>query len=225
LDPQLLGSSRFLLVQANCSILDALVLATKHCDTIYGGQTCKRQIRSRYQRNWFKEVGFLVSISQRHDIFLGGAELDLNISVGHLESKWLVFIPVQAVEQIADLLLVCWASREDPGRPIYLPRMKIVQKTMQSRSRSIFPAVIFNSIAFHVLVCIVGAWVFLESTRVFVQRDDGESNIRSLRNLYHTILRWRRRRSVVDEEINLVERHELIPPSQAEGSNIESVQK
>ena len=51
---------------------------------------------------------------------------------------------------------------------------------MQQREGTVYPAIIFSSIAHQIVVCIVVALVFKDPIRVFVQRDDGQSNMSRL---------------------------------------------
>jgi hypothetical protein len=65
---------------------------------------------------------------------------------------------------------------------------------MQQRKEIVFPALIFSSIALQILICAVVALIFKDAIRVFVQRDDGRSNIPNwatkILNWSSTKLKW-----------------------------------
>jgi hypothetical protein len=61
---------------------------------------------------------------------------------------------------------------------------------MQKSKRGAFPAIIFSAIGFQILVCAAVGVVFKDSIKVFIQRDDGTSNIEWLRRKFHELRGW-----------------------------------
>jgi hypothetical protein len=58
---------------------------------------------------------------------------------------------------------------------------------MQQKKKVLFPAIIFGAIALQIFICVFVSLIFKNAIRVFVQRDDGKSNVPE-RAIY--ILEW-----------------------------------
>lgn len=72
---------------------------------------------------------------------------------------------------------VCWVGDEGG---IQLPQAPSVNANIRSRINVEYPCIIFGGIAFRFLACKLIATYYRHAIRVFVQRDDGESNVRRL---------------------------------------------
>lgn len=69
---------------------------------------------------------------------------------------------------------VCWVS----DGALQLPQSPSVNANIRSRINVEYPSIIFGGIAFRFPACMLIAAYYRHAIRVFVQRDDGESNVR-----------------------------------------------
>jgi hypothetical protein len=49
--------------------------------------------------------------------------------------------------------------------------------------KHIFPAIIFSSICIQLVCCVMIGWWYRHALRVYLQRDDGSSNLRHVRRV------------------------------------------
>jgi hypothetical protein len=91
---------------------------------------------------------------------------------------------------------------------------------MLQRKGTVFPAIIFGFIALQIVICIVVALVFKGPIRVFLQRDDGQSNMSWLDDLSGW---FGRRRERIELQHQILTQHQegSIPGDDQEGGAYE----
>ena len=83
----------------------------------------------------------------------------------------------------------CWVS---PSLGLLLPQRSDVDKVLRERLRSEYPAYIYLGIGIELLVVPLIAWCkYPDALRVFVQRDDGESNWRGWWRMARKLSEWK----------------------------------
>jgi hypothetical protein len=99
---------------------------------------------------------------------------------------WTVFWKdtVCALSNIAIIVVVQWGILNRPAcwsiwgtTGLYLPQMPEVTRELMYFIRQVAPGIVFAALMFHFFFCVAVICRYWDAVRVFVQRDDGLSNI------------------------------------------------
>jgi vancomycin permeability regulator SanA len=70
---------------------------------------------------------------------------------------------------------VCWSQWGSTW--VHLPQIPEVKTDLMYFIRHTAPWVVAAALVFHLMFCIVVAWRYWDAIRIFIQRDDGMSNV------------------------------------------------
>jgi hypothetical protein len=70
---------------------------------------------------------------------------------------------------------VCWTTWGWTG--LTLPQLPNVKPELMNYIRNVAPWVVVGAVLFQFVFCVVVAWKYWDAVRVFIQRDDGVSNL------------------------------------------------
>jgi hypothetical protein len=91
----------------------------------------------------------------------------------------------------------CWAQWGRTG--LHLPQMPEVKPELMHMTRHIAPWLVVASILVQMIICAAVLWWYWDAVRVYIQRDDGMSNLAWQRRKYD-------RMTVLQAEVELEER-------------------
>jgi len=69
----------------------------------------------------------------------------------------------------------CWSGWGSTW--VHLPQLPEVSAELMHFIKDIAPGIVFAALMFHFLFCVAIVWRYLDAIRVFIQRDDGVSNL------------------------------------------------
>lgn len=96
-----------------------------------------------------------------------------------------------ALSNIAIIMLIqwgimnscsCWSGWGSTW--VHLPQIPEVKSELMYFIRHVAPWIVFAALMLHFLLCVAVIWWYLDAVRVFIQRDDGESNLGWWRDMW-----------------------------------------